>query len=106
DLGVVGFQRRIGQLADGIIVHGSRAMADELLRQRVPGSKIHVVPHGTEIVEKPSRDEARERLGIPRRAAMLLYFGFIHPQKSVHTALLAMRTVLEQRPDTLLCLVG
>src|SRR5262249_39022748 len=82
------------------------AMVDVLVQQGVPGSKIHVVPHGTEVVEEPSREEARERLGLPTRGALLLYFGFVHPQKSVHTLLLAMRTVAERTPDAFLCIAG
>jgi glycosyltransferase involved in cell wall biosynthesis len=87
-------------------VHGFRAMAEELISQRIPGAKVHVVPHGTEIVEAPSRDEARDSLGIPRSARMLLYFGFVHPQKGAHTLLLAMRRIAGELPGSLLCIAG
>jgi glycosyltransferase involved in cell wall biosynthesis len=104
--GVPEFHRRIGELADALVVHGRRGMHDQLVRQGVPAHKLVVVSHGTEIVSSPSRAEARALVGLPAEVPLLLYFGFVHPQKGVHTALLAMPYVAGSVPDAHLCIVG
>ena len=103
---VVDFHRRIGALADAVVVHADRGMRDELLRQGVPASKVHVVPHGTELAEPLEQGEARRRLGLPEGGPLLVYFGFVHPQKSVHTLLFAMRHVATLVPEARLCVWG
>jgi glycosyltransferase involved in cell wall biosynthesis len=104
--GVARFHRRVGDVADAMVVHGRRGMKDELVRQGVPTSKIHVIPHGTELISSPSGPDARRRLGLDPRGPLLLYFGFVHPQKSVHTALFAMRRVARLIPEARLCVAG
>jgi glycosyltransferase involved in cell wall biosynthesis len=104
--GVPEFHRRIGELADTLVVHGAKGMHDVLLRQGIPGHKVAVIPHGTELVSSPSRAEARALLGLREDGPLLLYFGFVHPQKSVHTALLAMRHLTELAPAARICIAG
>lgn len=104
--GVPEFHRRLGELADALVVHGTKGMLDELLRQGIPPHKVAVIPHGTELVSSPSRAEARSRLGLPEDGPLLLYFGFVHPQKSVHTALLAMRHLAALAPAARICIAG
>jgi glycosyltransferase involved in cell wall biosynthesis len=104
--GVRRFHRKLGELADAVVVHGARGMRDELLSQGLAPAKVHVIGHGTELTTAPSRAEARQRLGLPADVPLLLYFGFVHPQKSVHTLLFAMRRLLRQVPEARLCVAG
>lgn len=48
---------------------------------------------------------ARERLGITTRN-VVLFFGYIRPYKGLDNLILAMKRVLESRPDTTLLIVG
>jgi glycosyltransferase involved in cell wall biosynthesis len=73
-------------------------MEEELLAERVAREKIHVIPHGTELIESPSQSEARRLLGLPSGGPLFLYFGFVHPQKSVHTLLGAMQHLARLEP--------
>ncbi|HEX3596770.1 MAG TPA: glycosyltransferase [Polyangiaceae bacterium] len=104
--GVSQFHRNLGALADAVVVHGARGMRDELVRQGLSRSKVHVIGHGTELVGAPSREEARAQLGLPAGVPLLLCFGFLHPQKSLHTVLLAMRRLARRVPEARLCLAG
>jgi glycosyltransferase involved in cell wall biosynthesis len=104
--GVKRFHRRLGQTADAIVVHGDRQMADELVRQGVPADKVHVIAHGTTVHVPPGRTESRHRLGLPADGPLLLYFGFIHIQKNVHTILRALARLRRSSPDVHLLIAG
>lgn len=104
--GVTRFQRAVSELADAVVVHAVRGMRDELVAERVPREKIHVIPHGTELIATPSQSEAKASLGVHENDPLFLYFGFIHPQKGVHTLLSAMRHLMRVEPRARLFLVG
>jgi glycosyltransferase involved in cell wall biosynthesis len=104
--GVARFQRSVGELADAVVVHAVRGMEEELLAERVQREKIHVISHGTELIDAPSQSDARRFLGLPDEGPLFLYFGFIHPQKSVHTVLLAMEHLVNLEPAARLCIAG
>lgn len=104
--GVAQFHRRLAENADAIVVHGARQMADELARQGVDTSKLSVIPHGTPTTPVVDRALARERLGLPPEGPMVLCFGFIHPQKNLHTVLLATAEFSRRIPNCRLYLAG
>lgn len=72
---------------------------------RVP---IEVVPTG--IPEPPyiltSREETKERLGVPRDARLLLYVGRLAPEKNLLMLLDAFAQIAAARPDVYLVVAG
>lgn len=104
--GVIGFHRRLADAADRLIVHGGPAMQAELVRQGVASEKICEIAHGTPALAHVDKYSARERLGLPRDAKIMLCFGFIHPQKNLHTIVLAMNKIRRTLPNVLLYVAG
>lgn len=52
------------------------------------------------------RTDARERLGIPHEAEVLLFFGFVRAYKGLQTLLEAMPEISRRRPNALLLVAG
>lgn len=104
------FHRQLAETADRIVVHQMRGMADELEAQGVPPHKIAVVAHGTGVPDNaapaPSREVARARFGLNPKGPVLLYFGFIHVQKNLHTPLLALALLRKKMPDLQMLVAG
>ncbi len=106
---VARFHRAVADVATRVIVHGRQAKKDVLEAQGVFADRVVVVAHGTGLVQRPSRDAARRSLGLPasyQSAPIVLYFGFIHPQKNLHTILLAMPRLRRLVPGARLLVVG
>lgn len=57
----------------------------------LPGARIAVESHGSDFATRStdSREQARERLGVPRDALMFLSIGFIQPHKGFDRAIRA-----------------
>lgn len=100
-----GFHRMLGNRADRLLVH-QPSMQRELERQGIPSERIVELPHGTQAPPSEDGSALRTRLGIPASAPLLLFFGFVHVQKNVHTLLLALKSVLRERPDVHLVIAG
>lgn len=100
------FHRALGEAADRVIVHHRHGMAERLAAHGVPGEKIRVVPHGTDAV--PRRDPAgsRRALGLPEQGLYFTFFGFIHVQKNVHTALAAFARAARRESGAHLLIAG
>lgn len=106
--GVGRFHRNLSRYAT-LVVHGAHAKAGILVPQGVAPDRVVVIDHGTTLVERPARDEARRALALPSDfldAKLLLYFGFIHPQKNLHTIVVAMRRLRSLVPAARLLVVG
>ena len=103
--GVRRFHRRLAQSVSKIVVHteGSR---DILLRQGVSIRKIALIPHGTDPYEQGDRAAGREYLNVASDRKVLLFFGFIHMQKNIHTAVRAMPAILREMPEAHLVIAG
>ncbi len=104
--GVRAFHQKLATSTDALIVHGGPAMAKELVRQGIDPNKVHQIAHGTPSITPWERAKARKHLDVPESAKLMLCFGFIHPQKNLHTVLLAMRHVRRRVPDAMLYIVG
>ena len=80
----------------------------EYLRNLVPGipdEKMLVWPDAIDLRpfrNLPSRQEARNRLGLPVDQSIVMYCGHLYDEKGVHVLVDAAR----ERPDALFCLVG
>ena len=99
--------RTVLGLAGGYIVHDAKSEA--LLRQQVGSRKqIAVIPHG--ILEASGapmgRDEARQALGLPPSARIILHFGNIRAYKGLDVLLRAFDVVRKDVPDAFLVIAG
>jgi glycosyltransferase involved in cell wall biosynthesis len=107
--GIADFHRSLARVTDRIVVH-DRATAERVLEwQGVPRDAISVIAHGTRLFEARDPATCRRELELPERsldAPLFLYFGFIHPQKGLLTAIRAMRRVVQSHPRAQLLVVG
>jgi glycosyltransferase involved in cell wall biosynthesis len=91
----------------GFIVQSQKEKA--ILQGILPDRRVCVIPHpvydmfGGQVVSKML---ARERLGVPPKIPLLLFFGFIRPYKGLACLLEAMPSILKWNPDARLLLVG
>jgi len=104
--GVARFHRRLAESVDRIVVHGGAAMSTELRRQGVDPLKICEISHGTTLHEAVDRAHCRAALGLAADEKLMLFLGFIHPQKNLHTVLLAMGSVRRNIGNARLYIAG
>ena len=80
---------------------------EDLAREGVDPSRVHVAPHGVDVgpVPPPEAVEAtRARLGV--RPPFVLFVGTLEPRKGVADLLAAARRLRVRRPDLQLVLAG
>lgn len=72
------------------------------------GRDARVVPIGPNVERVPAdRRRTRERLGLPERAPVVAFFGFVHPVKGVRWLLRAVRALrASAHPDLRLVVAG
>lgn len=71
--------------------------------------KIEIIPNGIKIEEfeiSHSKEECREKLGLPLEKDILLFFGYLSPYKSPDNLLKAFKKVIEKNSDTFLLYAG
>ena len=100
------FHQRLAQHTDRIIVHQHQDTVDVLVSQGVASEKIAVIPHGTTEMETMDSRVAKRLLGIHEDAFVFLFFGFIHMQKNVHTAVSAFSRIAKKYPQARLVVAG
>ena len=88
----------MSQLVDAIIVH-QVSMKEELVRQNVNEKLIHVIPHGTEILEHANKIEAMRKFELPENSRIILSFGFFGKLKRKELIVEALPEVLKKVPD-------
>ncbi len=95
-------------IADRVIVHTERNRAMLLERAQIPPERLAVVGIGTPEQPKnpPTQAEARARLGIPKSARVVLFFGLIKVYKGLMTLIDAMAAVHARVPDAHLLIAG
>lgn len=89
--------------ADHYIVH-SNEDRNKLL-ELIPEAEIEVMgfpPYGSIIEDKPSKDSARDILGLDRDLPVVLFFGFVRPYKGLDYLLQAIDKIRQQQPVHLL----
>ena len=89
---------KMSHLVDAIIVH-QVSMKEELVRQNVNGKLIHVIPHGTEILEQANKIEAMRKFELPESSKIILSFGFFGKLKGKELIVEALPEVLKKVPD-------
>jgi glycosyltransferase involved in cell wall biosynthesis len=100
------FHRAIAANSEAIVVHQQMGGRDFLERHGIPPEKIHVIPHGTAVLEVWSRADSRRRLRLPVDARVALFFGVIHRKKNLHTAVAAAARIATRMPAFQLVIAG
>jgi glycosyltransferase involved in cell wall biosynthesis len=98
------YARRLARLANSVIVH-LPSQKEILLRLGILSEKVHVLPHGTKVINIDVTG-ARRRLGLPLRGKILLMFGFVKPHKCAHVVLDALSEVQKEVEDVYLFIAG
>jgi glycosyltransferase involved in cell wall biosynthesis len=98
----------VARASKALITH-SHDVADRLA-EVAPDVPITVIPHYAlqppADVAAVTREEARERLGLPRHAFLVGQFGFITKPKQPGAVLGGFARLAQRRPDALLLVVG
>jgi glycosyltransferase involved in cell wall biosynthesis len=97
-------RRTICRIASAVIVHGRAGREQAVRTLGCPANRVFVIPHGhyreAYAPPLPSRD-ARQRLGLPGDARVILFFGFLQPYKGLELLLDAWRKLNAQNATLL-----
>jgi glycosyltransferase involved in cell wall biosynthesis len=80
--------------------------AAHLVTQRCQRDGVAVLPMGVPAYRLPEADQARDRLGLPRRAPVVASLGQVSPHKRMDVALRAFRRVRERYPAATFVIAG
>lgn len=96
---------RIGSLCESIIVM-TKTSAGILERDYgLPGSKIHIISHGTHLVSYEDKEFLKDKYQLTGKT-VLGTFGLLGPNKSIETTLDALPEVVSKYPDTVFLIMG
>ncbi len=101
-------ERRLIDLADGLVAANPDERADLIWRQRIPTDKVCTVPPGVDltIFTPGDRQSSRNQLGIDDGRPMVLFVGRIDPIKGIDTLLRAVELLPGLGSDAMAVLVG
>lgn len=95
----------LGDLTDKVITH-SDTMKEWLVKYGVESGKIEVIPHGTIIIPRISKAEAKKRWGFSETDKVILSLGFIRRSKNERLLIEALPDLLQEIPNLRLLLAG
>lgn len=101
--------RWLAGLADRVIVHSTRIERDLVTRVPSARDKVEVVPllnYSAQVRGGGDRGAARLRLGLPREAALILFFGQLRAGKGLETLFGAADEILPEDPTIHLVVAG
>ncbi len=91
--------------ASKVIVHTTTC--ESLLKMwRCPEEKIALIPHGTKLIDVPSKVDARKTLGLPEDAEIILSWGFIWESKGILDMVKIFSEVLKSHPKAMFIHAG
>lgn len=90
--------RDVLRKVDAVIVH-TALMKGALRAWGCPESRIEIIPHGIETVERVSPIEARTALGLPLDKKIILSFGLITRCKNLHANVRIIAGLSKRFPD-------
>jgi len=96
----------IAFFAHVIIVHEDFLKEYLISDYHVPSSKIVVIPHGIEKVDRISQDEAKKKLGFNNNEVVILYFGYLTGYKGVDILLEAYQKICSFLANSVLIIAG
>ncbi|HZO24546.1 MAG TPA: glycosyltransferase family 4 protein [Chloroflexota bacterium] len=102
---------RYGQLyraADAVVVHSERSAHALHTTWGVHADRIAIVPHGPLLEAHPpiERAAARQQLGLPQNAELVLFAGLIEPYKGLADLIAAFGTLAARRPLARIVVAG
>lgn len=103
------YREKILSLVDHSLAHGEFAKQRLISEFEIPENTIEVVPHGTYgnfYGEKISKENAKEKFGIPAQSTVFLFFGNIKGYKGIFNLLTRFHNVREKRDDVYLIIAG
>jgi glycosyltransferase involved in cell wall biosynthesis len=106
DFDVEAYLRTIGEAASHVIVHQAEPIRDVLVRIGLNPNLITVIPHGTVLEEPRDSMLARDLLGVPRDAALMVGFGFFEESKNHYRLIEAVSELIRDQPAVHLWLGG
>ncbi len=101
--------RSLYRLVDTIIVHTGRMKNELMTAYNIPSDKIHVVPHGINLMVPKTgitQIDARRKLGIAESAHVVLFFGYISEYKGADLLIDAVAKLAQEDPNITLILAG
>ena len=99
-------RRVLVAISERIFAHGPTAARLVSAEFSVPASRLSVIPHGHWVGVYPNTirpEEARQKLGLPNAAKLLLFFGQCKPYKGLESLIEALPKL---SPDTMLLVAG
>lgn len=101
--------RRILTRVDKVIAHNSVSRRELIAKANLPVANIEIIPHGNylnTIPKSPSPAKAREKLKLPLKDPVLLFFGQIKEVKGLDLLLQALPQVITKFPTLRLLIAG
>jgi glycosyltransferase involved in cell wall biosynthesis len=100
--------RQLYRAADALVVHSERSARALRETYGIPAERIAIVPHGPLLEAYPpiERRAARQQLGLPPDAELVLFAGLIEPYKGLADLIAAFASVAAQRPPAWLVVAG
>lgn len=71
----------------------------------IPEEQIHVIPHGTHLLEHTNKDELKVTYKLKGKK-VLSTFGFIGKSKSIETTLFALPEIIKKFPTVMFLIIG
>ena len=100
------YQRRLGELADLVIVHQENSIRQVLLRQGLSPDRVVTVPHGTRVLESIEASQAKAALHLESNTPLIMAFGYLEQSKNLLLLIEAFRQLKMHVPKAKLWLGG
>lgn len=101
-------RRKLSKLATAVIAHSSSTLT-ALAAQGIKTEHCHVIPHGNYIGVYPntlSRRQSRQKLKLPEKAEVIVFFGTIHDYKNVPDLIVAFMSIALGNDNLYLVIAG
>ncbi len=95
----------IASLSEGLIVMTQTSAKILTESYDIPSSKIHVIPHGTHLVEYKDKKKLKIKYKLHGKS-VLSTFGLLGPGKSIETTLDALPKIVAEHPETVFLILG
>ncbi len=92
--------------SDKIIVHTSLCQQLMIREWKCPPEKLHLIMHGTKLIDVPPKEVARKQLGLPLDAKIILSWGFLWESKGVLELVEVLAQLLKVDPNIMLIHAG
>jgi len=105
----VEYGRNLFLQGDAVIAHNQISKSELINKIKLPEDFVHVIPHGNyldSITNPPSKQQARQALGLSESEKIILFFGQIKKVKGLGVLLDAMPEVIKNHSDVRLVIAG